>query len=88
MKIQKIANTSFGSAMIFLSCSLLSVMGAPPQPTVGIQRQGTNAVVQFTGRLQSASQANGPYTNVPGAVSPYVQPTSIAPKRFWRARLS
>jgi len=60
--------------------------GASSQPTLSVQRQGTNAVIQFTGRLQSASQVNGPYTNVVGAISPYVQPTIIGTNRFWRSR--
>ena len=58
----------------------------PVIPTVSIATSLGNVVVTFTGVLQSADQAQGPFTDVPAAISPLmVTPTSAS--KFWRSRL-
>jgi hypothetical protein len=39
------------------------------------------------GTLQAAPVVTGPYTNVPGALSPYTIPSPTEPNRFFRVRL-
>jgi len=58
---------------------------APVTPTVSVTTSLGNVVVTFTGVLQSADQVQGPFTDVPSAVSPQtVAPTGT--NLFWRAR--
>ena len=77
------------AAVVFL---LLIIIASPSMegasPTVNAQRDGTNVVIHFSGRLQRSSQASGPYTNVAGARSPHVTPLSVEPHQFWRSVLS
>jgi alpha-tubulin suppressor-like RCC1 family protein len=54
-------------------------------PMLSIRREGTNVIVNFTALLQGASRAEGPYTNVIGATSPYLWPVSAAPEQYWRS---
>jgi hypothetical protein len=57
----------------------------PVAPSVSIATSLGNVVVTFTGVLQSASEVQGPYNDVPSATSPLtVAPTST--NLFWRAR--
>lgn len=53
-------------------------------PTLGIARQAGNVVLTFTGTLQSADNAAGPYTAVSGATSP-VTVTPSGAQKFYRA---
>jgi len=53
-------------------------------PTLGLARQGGNVVLTFTGSLQSADAANGPYTAVAGATSPLTV-TPSGSQKFYRA---
>ena len=58
--------------------------GAPLGRRLVIDRDGTGAVLGFMGKLQSADSVLGPWTDVPGATSPYpVSGTSGA--KFYRA---
>ena len=52
-------------------------------PTVAIARQAGNAVITYTGTLQSADAASGPYTAVSGATSPYTA-TTTGTAKFWK----
>lgn len=52
---------------------------------VQIGREDTNLVLTFPATLQHAAQAQGPFTNVPGARSPHRTPLATAPAGFWRA---
>ncbi len=55
----------------------------PPSP-VGVTFDGTHLTITYSGVLQSATSVKGPFTDVPGAVSPYaVTPSSAG---FYRAR--
>ena len=66
---------------------LLLLLSAPPlraAPTLSIERGGSNVVLRFEGRLQSAVTPQGPFTNVTGAVSPYAQGIDADAARFWR----
>lgn len=53
-------------------------------PTVSIGGAGGSVVITFTGRLQSATSVNGPFTDVTGAVSPLTlsSPTGVV---FYRS---
>lgn len=55
------------------------------RPNMTLQKQGAAWKITYTGTLQSATTANGNYTDVPGATSPYTIDTSIGAK-FYRAR--
>ncbi|HWQ93568.1 MAG TPA: LamG domain-containing protein [Clostridia bacterium] len=58
----------------------------PPQPSVKIQGSGADVILTWVGVLVEADSAAGPYTEVPGAVSPYTVPANNAGK-FYRAKL-
>jgi len=47
---------------------------------------GGNVVLTFGGILQAATDVNGPFTDVPGASSPYIV-TPSQPQQFFRIRL-
>ncbi|HWC59567.1 MAG TPA: hypothetical protein VHC44_07715, partial [Verrucomicrobiae bacterium] len=57
-------------------------------PTAGFSTQGNNFVVTWPAgwTLQSATNASGPYNDVPAAVSPYTNDMTLAPRRFFRLR--
>lgn len=57
---------------------------AAAAPTISATRTATGLEITFTGRLQSADNAAGPYTDVAGATSPAaIQTTS--PAKFYRS---
>ncbi len=88
MKTQGIKSTwrKTIAGLLLASCAAGSLEAAAP--TINIQMQETNAVVNFSGRLQSASRVEGPYLNVDGAVSPHQTSTSPSTAQFWRSVLS
>jgi hypothetical protein len=55
-------------------------------PNVAFSMQGNNFVLTWpTGwTLQSATNAPGPYTDIPSAISPYTNDMTLAPRRFFR----
>ena len=53
-------------------------------PTLTFQRTQTGLTVTYTGTLQSADVVTGPWSNVPGASSPFTV-TPSAPEKFYRA---
>lgn|GEM_PF-1911698 len=55
------------------------------RPTLTSKRNGATLELTFTGVLQSADLANGPYTDVVGAASPATIPASNQ-QRFFRTR--
>jgi hypothetical protein len=62
------------------------IVPTPSQPpTLSVGQSGGNIVITYTGVLQSSTVANGPYTDVGGATSPYSTPATGA-ARFFRAR--
>ncbi|MDB6068329.1 MAG: repeat containing protein [Pedosphaera sp.] len=58
------------------------------QPTISSLRNGTNLVLNWTGNftLQTATNAQGPYLDVPNAASPYTNSVNSTPRRFYRLR--
>lgn len=54
-------------------------------PTVSLSREGQGVKLTFTGTLQAAPSADGPWTDVAGAVSPFNE-TSGELQRFYRSR--
>ncbi|MBL9135193.1 MAG: immunoglobulin domain-containing protein [Verrucomicrobiales bacterium] len=60
------------------------VKGGTTTPEISISRSGANLSVVFTGKLQVGATVNGPFTDVPGATSPYVVPTT-AGSSFYRS---
>lgn len=60
----------------------------PPIPQLSVSRPGADVRIEFTGVLQSATNAAGPYLDLPGApTSPYViPPGSQLQHQFFRAR--
>jgi hypothetical protein len=70
--------------------SLLFDVASGPVPPVTVTIRPSGNQMQLTwpnGILQSASQANGPYTDVIGATSPYTV-TPSAPQQFFRVRFN
>lgn len=61
------------------------VEGAIQTPEIGIQSAGGVVTITFTGKLQSATTANGPYNDVQNATSPYVVPNTATGSMFFRA---
>jgi len=55
------------------------------RPTIGIGKSGNTWQITYSGTLQSADTANGTYTDVAGASSPYTLNTSTGNK-FYRSR--
>ena len=63
----------------------LAVRVRPPTPTLGHTYTAGNLTLTWSeGFLQSAPEAAGPYTNVPGAVSPFAITDFSAPQKFFR----
>lgn len=58
---------------------------APPRPALAIAKDGAIWKITFTGTLQSSATANGPYSDVAGATSPYTVDTSTG-MRYFRSR--
>lgn len=56
--------------------------GGGTTPTISVARNGANAVITYTGTLQSADTVNGAYTDVAGATSPHSTATSGGAKFF------
>jgi hypothetical protein len=55
--------------------------------TVSITPLGSQVVLHWsTGTLQSATQVNGPYSNVPGATAPYYTNTPTGGAEFYRVQ--
>lgn len=54
----------------------------PVMPTLSLSLSGQNIVINYTGTLQSSTNALGPYTTVLGATSPYTVPTTGAHQFF------
>ncbi len=79
--------TAVGSPLAVCLCLLFArSCEAATKPAISIERAGTNVTVRFTGALQRAGQAQGPFRPVPGARSPWVVPAG-AGQEFWRAWL-
>ena len=68
---------------IMVRCLEISVHGE--EIVLSIEREGSNVIVSFVGQLQSASQAEGPYTNVLGTTSPFLWPVLAGAQQFWRS---
>lgn len=62
----------------------LEVLELAAPATIGIARQGASVVVTFTGTLETAPSANGPWQSTVAA-SPLTEPASDA-ARYYRAR--
>ena len=61
------------------------VVPAIVRPPLGIQRSGSDVILSWNNplfALQSASTVSGPYTDVPGASSPYPYPISGSQQCF------
>ena len=58
--------------------------GAVAPPELSVRASGGTVTITFTGTLQSATSVNGPYQNVPGAVSPHPI-TSATGMMFFRS---
>jgi hypothetical protein len=62
------------------------VEGVVQPPEIGIQSAGSTVTITFTGKLQSAAAAIGPYQEVPNASSPYVITNTASGSMFFRAK--
>jgi hypothetical protein len=51
--------------------NVVKLLTEPTTPTISISRSGGGVSITFTGKLVSATNAQGPYTEVVGAQSPY-----------------
>ncbi len=65
---------------------VIAVITRPPIPPVGYTFQNGTLSLDWTGNgvLQSAPLVTGTYTNIPGAVSPFVITNFSAPSQFYR----
>ena len=76
-----------------LSDAQIARLGGPSAKKIpGPIRLAHNAgqvVIEWTGGvpLQSAENVTGPWTDVPGATSPYSVPTPLGPRKFFRPKL-
>src|SRR5688572_3959382 len=86
--------TFIGQHALFIMHSILLVSAATAvlivqawsaAPLLSIQRDGSNAVVNFTGRLQVSNTPEGPYTNDLGIRSPHTVEVVAASRTFWRS---
>lgn len=76
------------SKVIVLAALLCATALGNPQtnaPSIAIQRAGSQLRLVFTGTLQTTSSLSGPWSDLTGAASPYLESTTPAPK-FYRAR--
>jgi alpha-tubulin suppressor-like RCC1 family protein len=82
------AQCYFLSLAIFCS-GLLALTGPAAMAAPYLQglSRGSNIVLNFSGRLQTASRVEGPYTDVVGARNPYDGVITDAALKFWRAAL-
>ncbi|MBN8246269.1 MAG: hypothetical protein J0L84_02355 [Verrucomicrobia bacterium] len=66
---------------------LVTAGGAPAAagPTVAIHREASGTTITFMGLLQAGISAAGPWADVVGADTPFLE-TSDAPQRFYRSR--
>ncbi|MCC6231017.1 MAG: hypothetical protein IT580_00120 [Verrucomicrobiales bacterium] len=63
-----------------------SFAAEPAPPTLRVSREPGRIVIQFEGILMAAESLLGPWTEIPGAVSPLALELSSAPYRFFQAR--
>jgi outer membrane protein assembly factor BamB len=56
-----------------------------PGPPIQAASDGTNMIINYSGTLQSADQATGTWTDVPGAATPWPVPLT-RPQEFYRSR--
>ena len=88
MKTHKIRSTWKNAvAGLLLTLSAAGFLEAA-SPALHIAREGTNVVVNFTGRLQTTERVEGPYASIAGALSPHVETVADASPQFWRSVLS
>ncbi len=79
-----------GTSTNFYPAKILSTGEVVPDtsatPSVAISRQGNNLILTWPSgwSLQSATNAAGPYFNVPESASPYTIDTTAAPQQFFR----
>jgi len=59
-----------GSTSILSGSQIAALV--PFQPSIAISNSISGPVITFAGILQSSTSVGGPYTNVPGATSPYL----------------
>jgi len=66
------------------SASALLTVGT----TLGVVQDAQQMILNWAGpwALQSATNVNGPYADIPGAASPFTNLMSAAPKQFFRLR--
>ena len=80
-KTQKAALT--GALAVCLCLFFARSCEAATKPAISIERSGTNVTIRFTGALQRAEQAQGPFRNVPNSRSPWAVPAGA---QFFRLR--
>ena len=92
--VLSLTNTPTGSAGVYkvlitgpggtTSASALLTVGT----TLGVFQNANQMILNWSGpwALQSATNANGPYADIPGAASPFTNLMSAAPKEFFRLR--
>ncbi|MGA4580048.1 LamG-like jellyroll fold domain-containing protein [Limisphaera sp. VF-2] len=63
----------------------LAARGAPEPARLGFRWEGQTLTLVWTqGRLQSADEVTGPWSDVPGATSPYEVSLTANPRKFFR----
>ena len=79
-------NTAYGNTFGYFDDVTISV--AQP-PKLAVTQSGSNVILTWPGdgfALQSASDVNGPYSDVPDAISAYSYDTTLSPQQFFRLR--
>jgi len=83
---------AIGNPSQLYSAKILStgevVPGQVIPPTVASSRQGNNLILTWPSgwSLQTATNVPGPYSDVPGATSPYTNDMTLKPQQFFRLR--
>lgn len=80
-----VANAGAANSMQVSEVELLGKVGGGVvvvTPTLTWTKSGSNLVLTYTGKLQSADVAKGPYTDVSGATSPATIPTTGTQKYY------
>ena len=83
-----VTGSSYNSAGVTDYVTIKYLTAIPPGPGLNFAKVGNRLVLSWAGagfKLQSAPSVNGPYADIPGAVSPYTVPFA-AQKQFFRLR--
>ena len=80
-----ISNTALQNMFVAKFRDYGDVTSTVPAPSLSFTRTPTGFTITYSGTLQSADVVTGPWSNVPGASSPFTVTPSTPAARFYRA---